>query len=1357
MLPGPSDTVSFNAGSSQITLNTAANVLNVSLYSPTVWSIANGANLTISNASSTLGYYNGIYDFGQIVQTGGVSQPAWLGIGYGTGNMGSYSLSGGFLTADTEAIGLGGGVGSLLQTGGLHTVGSFTVGWNGGTGTATITNGSLTLTTDAWIGDGFAQTGTGMFNQKGGTVVCNQRIYAARNGTLNLYSGNLSAFFLVLHPYGVYNQSGGTCTLTNMIFFSDTETNPPRATISGGVLNTGQILLPAGTYTNTAVFTQNGGRVVLGTAGAFIQTNGWIQLSGGTFSSAGNLYCWGGTFRQNGGTNNVAGIQLGRDTNAPGIYLVTGGTLNVSNGITINSLGMLSGNGTVNGTVANGGFVAPGAPFGILTVKGAYGQTTSGALNIQIGGRTAGTQYDRLAVTANASLNGTLNVSFTNGFTAQAGDRFTVLTGGALNGTFSMINITNLGIGMTLVPVYSNNSVTLIASAPPAITGHVYCACDTNPIPNASVQIGNLTTNTDNSGSYTVSGISPGTYPAVISQSNFVSITNLVTMPSVAVATNDFTLAPVPSLTRLRVSLLQASNVSLADPIDAPIVPTNSSTALSSAADLGLGVVADDVTPVVFRFTGRPANYSLSMFHDAFAYTNGILENHLFVLQGGAWAKSTNITTSSFAGTCTAYAYLEGLHWKDFIGVSASNQVAVALKIKQADNSLLVGVTNFLVRPPPIFLVHGYNANGTSWSAGFTNVLAQELPLDFIVAINYGTSPGTSDVNLLNRTLSFDDLLPYLDNSLSQSEANIRLKWAFTRYDVVGHSQGGVLLRMFCQQIPNRTEVVSGDNFYRGRFRRIITIGSPHNGSMLLRYLLDMLYSKDLFAQDVPNLLKDLIQPKFDPFGPQILEINNPHLPVDVRMKFHCIRTTIDNGLPPQPAIHTAAESFVGLWQARPNQQSAGQAFLPKGYDGIVDFDSQGGGPGTHVTTITNSPSKPVNIAHAAVTFGLPALPDIYQLFGVYADEGQTTDPVVASEVLRLVDADASEFGPFVLPNPLTDAQKTLVDSAVPKPNLLDTIVSLLSPQDLSSNYYYAFQVPTNLPSNGSVSWFAQVFGPGGISSDGISLKWDTNASTRVTVTITNDVQGSVVLYAVYSDPNGDLVFAKPVVVVSRPVGSTLTHIDLSPSAATLYPGEILPTSIWGGYNNQMRSELYIPAGQVNYVSSNPSVATVDSRGTIKMQSFGAATIFASYNVRLTGGWITRGMIVHENDGTSCRHNGRPEHFSGMGVARVQSAQGDQVVTNNASSRIKNQHHQRLLGHIEPFGLGNIGLPILSGPFRGVDEFGRHAFPDPHDFEFMRWFHMGQLHFLHSLKYSHPAQLIGLGDGIQSLRSNPST
>jgi len=657
------------------------------------------------------------------------------------------------------------------------------------------------------------------------------------------------------------------------------------------------------------------------------------------------------------------------------------------------------------------------------------------------------------------------------------------------------------------------------------------------------------------------------------------------------------------SVTPLRVSSFTA-DVKATDSIDAPIMPVTTPAYLSTASPLGMGVVADDVTPVLFQFNGTATNYTIQITHNATSY-NDSLSSHLFVLQNGAWTPTTSLTISS--SSTPAYAYLSGLTWADFSGTPANGvTVTLTASVNLGGVATVVASTNVLVVPPPVILVHGYSANASSWSSSFISVLQSGSPAGFVQAINYGTDNN----NYFNTTGSLDDLLPTLDTVLTTAENNLRANWAFSRYDVVGHSQGGVLLRMLCQSFPNRPSIVGPNNYYRGRFRRVITIGSPQNGSTLLHYLLDMLNSQNMSAF-IPAFVGSYIQPKFDPFGPQIAEINNPNYPIDPRIKFNCIRTTVDDGLPPQPSINTAVENIVGLCQARSDLagQSVGQLFLVRGYDSIVDFDSQGGGAGTPVTTMPNSAAQPANIAHAALTY----VADIAQPFGVSSDHGQTSDVTVAGEVWQLLNGPANDFGPFVLPSPLPSVTRDLIDSLAPKPTIAGTIVGLIHFNIPSTNYYYGLQTTPTLATNAPVSWFVQVFGTNGVSSAGISLLVNSNNTSQVMVSVTSGLVGTAVLYASYTGTNGNLFFANPIVVASYFPGTTLSSIELYPPTANMSAGDVIPTAIWGNYTNGTSTLLYIPIGQAQYSSSNTNVASVDTNGTITMNSAGVATITASY------------------------------------------------------------------------------------------------------------------------------------------------
>ncbi len=103
---------------------------------------------------------------------------------------------------------------------------------------------------------------------------------------------------------------------------------------------------------------------------------------------------------------------------------------------------VLAGNGTVTGNVVNGGTINPGgsAAAGTLSISGNYTQYSGGTINVELGGLSAGTQYDRLAVGGIAALAGTFNVSLIDGFTPGLGNGFQVLSFASRSGDFQTYN-----------------------------------------------------------------------------------------------------------------------------------------------------------------------------------------------------------------------------------------------------------------------------------------------------------------------------------------------------------------------------------------------------------------------------------------------------------------------------------------------------------------------------------------------------------------------------------------------------------------------------------------------------------------------------------------------------------------------------------------------------------------------------------------------------------------------------------------------------------------------------------------------------------------------------------------------------
>src|SRR5262249_22598490 len=161
-------------------------------------------------------------------------------------------------------------------------------------------------------------------------------------------------------------------------------------------------------------------------------------------------------------------IGPGGNLSVDGSYTQTGGSTQLNSGqLTATGLvdlegGALAGAETVNANVLNNAEVdvgQPGSP-GLLTILGDYTQTAGGVLVVEIGGPNAGTDFDQVNVTGQATLDGTLTVNLINGFVPNSGDSFQVLTYGSGTGVFATVN----GDGPLFTPSYDPVDVILVAN-----------------------------------------------------------------------------------------------------------------------------------------------------------------------------------------------------------------------------------------------------------------------------------------------------------------------------------------------------------------------------------------------------------------------------------------------------------------------------------------------------------------------------------------------------------------------------------------------------------------------------------------------------------------------------------------------------------------------------------------------------------------------------------------------------------------------------------------------------------------------------------------------------------------------------
>ena len=299
--------------------------------------------------------------------------------------------------------------GSFNNSGTFNHSGTSTSTYGGFTNTGTINN-SGTLNSSQYIN---VQNNGTFTNNSGGSVQFNGFINAANktitnNGSMAAALDNAGTFInnntFSFNYLGVSNRSGATLT------------NSTGATMALGLL----AFSNSGTFNNNGTYSMTQGSGLA----SFANTSTGIITNTGTMTIGAS----------------VPATNAGTITNETSSTFTNNGTLSGAGTLTNN--GTYKGAGTYSGSLftnPNGSFVAPGNSPGCHTFSNGY--TNNGTLQIELGGTTACTQYDRLNITGTATLGGTLDVSLINSYTGSNGHQLTIINATTLSGTFSTVNL----------------------------------------------------------------------------------------------------------------------------------------------------------------------------------------------------------------------------------------------------------------------------------------------------------------------------------------------------------------------------------------------------------------------------------------------------------------------------------------------------------------------------------------------------------------------------------------------------------------------------------------------------------------------------------------------------------------------------------------------------------------------------------------------------------------------------------------------------------------------------------------------------------------------------------------------------
>ena len=296
-----------------------------------------------------------------------------------------------------------------------------------------------------------------------------------------------------------------------------------------------------------------------------------------------------------------------------------------------------------------------------------------------------------------------------------------------------------------------------------------------------------------------------------------------------------------------------------------------------------------------------------------------------------------------------------------------SYTIEVRLDITDDKDEEYCDSIDFEVLRPGVILLHGLLSNEDCFNGLKSYLENQGYRNALVLNGDYRGSNAQSFVNNTYVNNVVGDHMKKLFKQLSQQGI------ISARYDLVGHSMGGILSRMYAQEI--KPDAVN----------RIITLDTPHSGSQLANLRNPVLNGLSVSTVGHPLLqaalavLRTQLQgngifaaiENLEPSSESIARLNGSSMGNAVGIPVHAICSVIQapqqSALDAQETCHTSPVSSVGIsaihdFLFKPNKESGNQTrwdtyyqFFNGDNDGVVSYASQAGGlSGNYVTLETD-------------------------------------------------------------------------------------------------------------------------------------------------------------------------------------------------------------------------------------------------------------------------------------------------------------------------------------------------------------------------------------------------------------------
>jgi autotransporter-associated beta strand protein len=469
--------------------------------------------LSGGSLNSAYGQYVGINGTGSFTQSGGentVGASSSLVIGYLLHSSGSYSLSGGSLSSDSQWLGFYGG-GSFNQSGGSNAVaGTLSIGSNfAGSGSYSLSAGGLSD-----INQIVGAAGHGNFMQTGGTSSTTTSLTVGNNygglGTYSLTGGLLATPALIVGSSGTgsFTQSGGTNSIATSLDLGSYDGSQGTYNLGGGLLQ----LSGAGLISGSGRATFNFGSGTLQSASSWSSSmpivlptsgsNGTIDTDGNTLTLSGSLSGPGGLIKAGSGTLVLTAVNT-----FSGNTTIAGGTLQIDNPLALENSMVVTTSSPQSSNMGNLNLNGLNAVLGGLAGSGQLA-LGSGTLTI---GNAGGTNVFAGSLNGNGSL-----IKLGSGMTTFSGSNSFLGTTSIIAGTLEA------GTTASLPNLFAPSKVSVAAGAMLAVgvggsqqwTGNdiANLLSETSFVFASSASLGIDT----NGGNFTYAGVFPNTSPVLV-------------------------------------------------------------------------------------------------------------------------------------------------------------------------------------------------------------------------------------------------------------------------------------------------------------------------------------------------------------------------------------------------------------------------------------------------------------------------------------------------------------------------------------------------------------------------------------------------------------------------------------------------------------------------------------------------------------------------------------------------------------------------------------------------------------------------------------------------------------------------